>query len=534
MKKIMALLLAILMLIPIIASCGGNDETTTTEIPTTEAPTTEAPTTEAPTTEIPTTEAPTTETPTTEAPTTEAPTTEAPTTEAPSTIDPNVIWSSKTDIRDTWSGKTLNVACSTWYDTGAPWAMPESFITEENDANFGVQIQQAVLDRNEFIENTYGVKVNWINATKAGMPKALEEATLAKNIYYDLAAPRMMNVQAIVAGGYVYDLADREFIDFNNTYYNSESIKTYTAHGHTFFVTGSFSHLEKHTASLLYVNKNLMGELSENGIEDLYKLVKDGKWTYDKLVAYCEAVYSDNVNAEDESSYVYGLSNYSLDRFFNYFDVTRGGVNKATGEWELITNDENVDSIIDAIINTKTANWFADYSWYGAWGPTGAGMFKEDKVLFLNDTLSYYDQFGDIGIVPFPMLNEEQGRYRVPCYNLMSVAMCIPKITQDRNMSDYFMDVLFWTAEEYTMKEYTKNISKGFTTDKDIEMLTDYIFPNISYDPGEAVGWGTLFSLYGTYANNKNNFDEYYEEKSPAALETIAEWNAAWGGYTEE
>ena len=101
-------------------------------------------------------------------------------------------------------------------------------------------------------------------------------------------------------------------------------------------------------------------------------------------------------------------------------------------------------------------------------------------------------------------------------------------------MSDYFMDVLFWTGEEYVMKEYIKGLKTSFTSDKDIEMLTDYILPNISYDAGEAVDWGTLLSLYGTYANNKNNFDEYYKEKSPAALETIAEWNKAWGSYTEE
>ena len=48
MKKLTAILLVILMLISIFVSCGGNDETTTTEAPTTEALTTEAPTTEAP------------------------------------------------------------------------------------------------------------------------------------------------------------------------------------------------------------------------------------------------------------------------------------------------------------------------------------------------------------------------------------------------------------------------------------------------------------------------------------------------------
>ena len=53
MKKLMSILLVLLMLTSVLASCGGNDESTTTEAPTTEAPTTEAPTTESPTTTPP-------------------------------------------------------------------------------------------------------------------------------------------------------------------------------------------------------------------------------------------------------------------------------------------------------------------------------------------------------------------------------------------------------------------------------------------------------------------------------------------------
>ena len=525
MKKLMSILLVVLMLIPLIASCGGNDVTTTTEMPTTETPTTEAPTTEAPTTEAPTTEAPTTE----------APTTEAPTTEAPSTIAPNAPWSSKTDIRDTWSGKTLNVACSTSYATGWPWAMPETFITEENDANFGPIIQNAVLDRNEFIEKTYGVKVKWLNTTQAGMPDALEKATLAKNVNYDLAAPRMMNVQPIVAGGYVYDLAGREFIDFDNSYYRDESIKAYTAHGHTFFVTGGFSQLDIETASVLLFNKDL---LTEEEINDIYDMVRKGEWTYDKLFNYVGASYRDDGNGFMDSNDIYGMLISSFSDYYDYFGIKTAGVNQTTGQWELTINDERIDDVISAISESvfdigEITDWFAHYS--------------QESLVFLEMNLAqtYAMKAENIGVVPFPMLNKEQGRYYVPCSMLDSVAMCIPKITQDRAMSEYFMDVLCWTGDEYMMKAYIEAKKERFKDDVDIEMLTEYIIPNISYDVGGAtvfydddrgtVTWAPVISIKDdSYKGNKNNFDRLYEERSPEALKTIAKWNAAWGGYTEE
>ena len=520
MKKIFALILVVLMLVPFVVACGGNDETTTTEAPTTEAPTTEAPTTEAPTTQAPTTEAPTTQAPTG---TTEAPTTEAP---KPAT------WSSKTDVKKDWAGKTLNVACSTWYATGAPWAMMEVFINYESDANFGADIAKAVLDRNEFIENTYGVKVNWMNTTKAGMTGELEKATLAGNINFDLAAPRMMNVQSIVAGGYVYDLAGRDYIDFGNKYYNDLSVKTFTAQGHTFFVTGGFSNLDKETASILYFNKNLLGDAKATA--DLYKMVKDGKWTYDQLVALANSRYADDGDGIKNDTDTFGLSLTSLDRYFQYFGITRAGIDASTGEWILSINDEKVDDVITAILSASASNW-ANAEWGGDWGSNAAEALKSGRLLFYNEVVqhTYHAEVGDIGVVPFPMLNVEQGRYYAPCSNQMSVAVCVPKITQNREMSDYFMDVLAWTGDEYITDAYLDGKRAQVDGEEEIEMFTDYIFPNVTYDAGEAVGWGTLLSLGGTYANGQNNFEQFYQENSPTALETIKAWNEAWGAYTE-
>ena len=101
-------------------------------------------------------------------------------------------------------------------------------------------------------------------------------------------------------------------------------------------------------------------------------------------------------------------------------------------------------------------------------------------------------------------------------------------------MSDYFMDVLFWTGEEYTMKAYLETKKEHLKTDADMEMINDYILPNISYDVGSAVGWSELLSYVRNAGLGNKSFDEYYAAAEPDALKTIAEWNAAWGGYTEE
>ena len=441
-------------------------------------------------------------------------------------------WSSRYDIRDTWSGKTLNVACSTWYSTGAPWAMPEVFITEENDANFGTAIQEAVLERNKYIEDTYGVKVNWLDTTSASMQSVLEAAAAAKNVYYDLAAPRMMNVQDIVAGGYVYDLQGRAFIDFDNSYYNDLSVKAFTAQGHTFFVTGGFSTLDKETASVLYFNKNLLASAGSSE-EELYDMVRSGKWTFDELVKLAESVYCDDGDGVKDDGDTFGLSIYASDKYYQYFGVPRAASDASTGNWYLSLDDENVDDIIANIIKVNTASW-ANSTWDSNLGAFEA--LENGTLLFYNEVLqrSYVAEVGDIGVVPFPMLNAEQGRYYVPCSNQMSVAMCIPKVTQDRKMSDYFLDVLAWTGDEYLTETFIDSRRDEFDGEEEIEMLTDYILPNICYDPGEAVGWGTLISLSGTYANNQNTFEQYYQENAPRTLETIKTWNEAWGSYPAE
>ena len=444
-------------------------------------------------------------------------------------------FSSKTDIKTDWSGKTLNIACSSWNaEPKAPWSVLELCVDYGKESGFGTKIDAAVLERQEFIKETYGVDLNWINATRYGMHDVLQKAITAGDVYYDLALPRQMRAQSIVANGSVYDLKDRQYIDFDNSYYSQASVEAYTAKGHTFFVDGDFSTISKEAAYVLFFNKELLG--GAEATANLYQKVRDGKWTWSELVTLASAAYKDNGDGVHGDNDVWGLSMAMISEMYYFFGSKQAGVNKETGEWEIVLKNGREDDIVSAIITAKESVWCRSV-WGGIYPDTPFKYLKEDKILFyccdLTEVKSALD-YDNVGIVPFPILDSEQDRYYVYCDNNLVTLMCIPKNTQDRAMSEYFLDVLAWTGNEYVMKSYIDTKSE-YVSDEDMEMLTDYIFPNIIYDAGEAVGWGSLMNgaLSDSYKGYVNNFDKAYAEHEPEALETIKKWNTAWGAYTE-
>ena len=486
MKKIFAIILILAMLIPFVVACDGGDETTTTE----------------------------------------------------GTVE-NENFTSKDTVKKDWEGETLLVAATAWSGNPSyPWSTMELVIKEGETSGWGEKIDKAVLERTAYIKATYGVDVVWEWASRYNTHDVLANAILAGNDPdYDLAMPRAMRAQAIVANGSVYDMANREYIDFNNSYYSKNSIETYTAKGHTFFITGDFANLDKETAYVLYVNKALLGGEEEMG--KLYQFVKDGKWTWDKLVAYASSVYKDNGNEYWDDTDICGLCTLTYYRFYEYFGVKQAGIDETTGDWKITLNDPKVNGIIDAIIEANTSDWSAS-AWEVCWVCNGPNAFVEDRMLFFNKVIKDINlisdtfAFDDFGVVPFPMLNEEQGEYCVPCAAQHATLMCVPKTTSDRDMSDYFVDVLAWTGSEYVMKAYYDQMAETLG-DQEMEVMQNYIIPNISYDAGSAVGWSSLLGgvLNEAYNGNKNNFEEAYSEREAEALKIIKEWNEAWGSYTE-
>jgi len=151
---------------------------------------------------------------------------------------------------------------------------------------------------------------------------------------------------------------------------------------------------------------------------------------------------------------------------------------------------------------------------------------------FVNQT----DEF-KVGILPEPKLSESQEAYYSPCMYQTTV-MCIPKATSDREMSEYFFEILSYTGQKYIHKAYLENLRTRLdldTANETMEIIEDYILPGIIYDPGYLDGWSGLLNAVQSesYMDGKNNFTASYAAALEEARLVIAEWNMAWFEYSD-
>ena len=448
-----------------------------------------------------------------------------------------------------WSGKTLNILATTWNspEAGAPWSQAELTVGANDwnsTAGFGYLINSAILRRAADIKDTYGVELNWINARSNHIATLLSEAIVAgsESTKYHIAMPRMLEAQTIVGTNSIYDLANRRYIDFTKSYYNQASLETYTVQGHTLFAAGDFSFLDEETSYLTYYNVAMT-----KGIKDfpnLYQMVKDGKWTIDQMTNVAMLVTKNSGEPEwtDNDTYGYGTTN--LSRFYQYSGIKQVSVGQTEYGMEYIITlkDPKVSTLIDKILVIKNANW-ARTTWTKGYEAMQQA-FEEGRLLFYDEVIqkcSYFKNQNEtfkVGLLPSPKLTESQDTYYTPC-SYQSVVMCIPKATPDREMSDYFFEILSYTGQKHIMAAYKENLRASLDPDtaaESMEIIEKYIFSNLCYDQGYMHGWdGLLNSVQNeSYSSGSNNFTAVYESALETANGTISEWNMAWYEYSDK
>lgn len=547
-KKIFALLLALLMLLPCIVACGGssdpgenpNDPGTTPDDPPINV-------------EFKNDD-------------------EDKTLEVGSVNSRDEVVKEEADRSKLFDGETFKILATVWGDgnvePGAPWSQAELTIKPSDaendakmDAGFGRIINTSLIERENLIKEVYGISLDWCNAKGSKISNIL--ATNLNNPAgekYHLAMPRMLEAQALVENQLIVNIGNSVNINLDKSYFNQVARESYSVGGNSYFVAGDFSFLDEQTSFLIFYNLTLAVRTG-----NLYRKVKNGEWTIDEMIKAANEVGADDGEESsgtwaDDDTYGFGTTNLSM--FFQSSGIQQVSVQQTaandptTRKYVISLDDANVGTLINKLLTINKATW-ARTSWTGGYEAMSTA-FGQDRLLFYHEVVQKFDYFGKdktpdlkVGVLPMPKLSEDQESYCTQG-SYQAVLACVPKTTPSKNRSTYLLDILSWTGQEYVMgytmevddegEEYMQFNGKGYygylatkvSDYKDegdtMDILINDIMGNLIYDVGYMNNWDGLLTSVQTdsFSSGENKFRGAYDAAIEDANAIVTKWNESW------
>ena len=266
------------------------------------------------------------------------------------------------------------------------------------------------------------------------------------------------------------------------------------------------------------------------GMDGVYDLVRDGKWTIDKLMEMANSVYTD-VNgdgakdADDYYGYVTADNGCLILSYFYGFDQRLAVVED--GKVNMVLNTEKSAEICDKIYRLSTSQ--------GTYKPTDSSnagiynVFVNENALFCPMQLQYvYRQLRDYennyGVVPLPKWDEAQSEYYSVCDAGANV-MVIPITAQNTEMIGAVVEALSASSWRTVMPTYcdivlNRKSARDPESAEMMELILDSRVIDFAYLYDGWTGW--VFKLAGmtareggfasVYEKNEKAMQNYYEK----------------------
>ncbi|MDY4435749.1 MAG: hypothetical protein SPF08_11390 [Candidatus Flemingibacterium sp.] len=410
----------------------------------------------------------------------------------------------------------------------------------EAEEETGDLVNDAIYRRNGKVMDRFGVEFehyavdgSWYDPAIA-FNTTVRSSIMSGDGAFDLVAGYAAVLPMIVGDNLFLNWNDQKYVDFSKPWWSERVADELTINGKDFLITGDLSLALWRGMNCIYFNKRLAEDYKTG---DLYQLVKDGDWTFDKLISLSKDVYEDldgdsKASEADKFGLLLGWAT-EIDNIKEAFEihVAKKG---ADGFPEITLVDEHTVEVVERL-NDYVHNSKGVYTTGGAANDREVinTAFRNGNGLFYTATLGKSEQMRDMnddfGILPYPKYNDAQKEYHSTSLDEFSFFV-IPSDAKDPDMSALITEAL--CAESY--KEVipvfydTALKTKAARDDNSGEMI-DIIRDSLTFDFGyiysQTLG-GVGHKFVGWIRDNNNNIVSDYESSEASIkskLETVLE-----------
>ena len=433
------------------------------------------------------------------------------TTAAPSTTDApaETTVPESTQLRYDTQGKTYNGHIFRMWNfdnaTSNGWTdVPDDLDTAELN---GEVLNDAVYRRNALVENQLGITIEGVAKKTATFDSDLSKMVLANTDEADAIFPRMKALATFAGRGNLADLNAIDTFDFTQPWWNQDSVESLSLYGKLFGVASDAAYMHKMATTVAFFNQRLV---TDYGMGDMYQLVKDGNWTFDKMLEFGAQVSRDldndgawtaadayGISCQNDGSYYFfnasGLRICDKDESGNIvFNLNSELAINTLQKFYAVKIDESM------YFNRMKAATKLDL-------PAVAAMFGEGRALFLvrpvQTLFTLRNVNAEFGVLPMPKMLDGQKEYYSTINPNAGTVMAIPSSVADLDRSATVLSLLACESH-YSVTEALHETVLGakLVQDSASAEVLDMTFDSVMFD----IGVCNDFAKITTTLNNIN------------------------------
>ena len=401
------------------------------------------------------------------------------------------------------------------------WYYAESLSNEQGSIHV---LNNTIYEMNTMVEDYLGIEIEYEQITSVvtggEVFDTVQLSISAGDDDYQLCIlhPYYSYVKFITQN-YAMDFYDLPDFDIDQPYWNREVMEQLSINDHAFIGLGDFCHYD---INILYCNKDM---LTNVGREIPYDDVRNGTWTMSDFYAITADLYADDGDGKRNNKDTYG--------FASMWDANGSAFMQGCDIYVATRNEENMFelSLYGERLETMYSDlytWSQDESTYlWSFGQRNDGNvtidFLNGQSYFTHDKLGtqYLEAEFALGMLPMPKYDENQPEY---CHVNWGNNIVIPGSVKNKEMVGEALELLSYYSKTLVQQKYYDEVLQLRVSEApDDRDMVELIYNTVVFDPGIAFCdgnnqlWNLVYLTCFAIHSKDKSISSYYKVNSRGA-----------------
>ncbi len=390
----------------------------------------------------------------------------------------------------------------------------------------GEIVKDALYNRNLAVAQQFNVKFVATEDSYNNNYSRLREMALAEDDALEMIMVINRNAFSSSVDGYLTNVSLLKYLDLDKPWYSKDINDSMTIAGKLFFAYSDECLQMFESAAILMFNKDMMTDL---GLDLPYKLVDEGKWTWDTFHDYAAAglrdVNGDGAYTADDCYGVISHTDFYFPSFWIGADTLSVAKDKDDIPYFNIPGNERWNAAMEYSVKLLKEDLVCLES--AGKRTEAVQTFAERGSLFCLSTLGRMqitrEMEDDMGILPLPKYDAAQEKYRSRVID--GWLHVVPASVTDPEYVGVIMEALAYESYKNVFPSYYDNfVSYKILRDRESIEMMDLIKNTRMMDMGDVQLFDTIRSKYQSAVEQKSeNFASLTASIQPAAEKAIAD-----------